>query len=217
MKMAAAGDSSASVKMHPMRIIAGEFRGRRLLAPRGSLTRPITDRVKQSVFDILAALPPAELAYDCFAGTGSLGLEALSRGAQRVIFFESDRGAAARLRRNLADLSLGARAQVVGGDLFSILDQPPAGNPRSCSLLFLDPPYRFVSQRPGDLRRLARGLAQRHLAAGATVVFRHALADDLHLPPLRRYDFRAYGAMAVEFLTCPCDPTNSSPPPTPLA
>ena len=72
-----------------MRIIAGEFRGRRLLPPTGDNTRPITDRAKQSLFDILAPLIPNSVVYDCFAGTGSMGLECLSRGAKLTTFFEA--------------------------------------------------------------------------------------------------------------------------------
>ena len=81
-----------------MRIIAGEFKGRQLLAPVGDATRPITDRAKQSLFDILTPIITDANVYDIFAGTGSLGLESLSRGAKFSTFFEIDRSAIARLR-----------------------------------------------------------------------------------------------------------------------
>jgi 16S rRNA (guanine966-N2)-methyltransferase len=142
-----------------------------------------------------------------------MGLEALSRGANGVVFFEFDRGAAAILRRNIAGLKVGERTQVVVGDLFSWMKSAPKPA-RRANLLFLDPPYRFVREKPGELRELAKALADRHLASEATVVFRHDRADDLDLAPLRRYDQRNYGSMAVEFLTCPCIPTSISPPPT---
>src|SRR5438105_14038385 len=100
-----------------MRIIAGEYRGRRLLAPEGDVTRPITDRVKQSLFDILAPRIEAATVYDCFAGTGSMGLECLSRAAERAIFFEADHSALARLRRNIEALRVADRTRVVAGDL----------------------------------------------------------------------------------------------------
>jgi 16S rRNA (guanine966-N2)-methyltransferase len=193
-----------------MRIIAGEFRGRRLLPPQTAETRPITDRVKQSLFDILTPIIPGAVVYDLFAGTGSLGLEALSRGAERVIFFEADRSAAAILRRNIADLKVNARTQVVTTDIFtSVL------SPQSSSLVFLDPPYRYLTERPADLQRLVKSLAP-HLAADAIVVFRHAAGDSLDLAPLRRYDERSYGSMVIELLTCQSIPTNTSPPPTRL-
>ena len=85
-----------------MRIIAGMHRGRKLLAPEGDVTRPITDRVKQSLFDILSPMREEAVVYDCFAGTGSMGLECLSRGAAAVTFFEADRSALSRLKKNSA-------------------------------------------------------------------------------------------------------------------
>ena len=84
-----------------MRIIAGEFCGRKLLSPEGDTTRPITDRVKQSLFDIVSPYIEGAAVYDCFAGTGSMGLECLSRGAAHVTFFELDKSAGERLRRNI--------------------------------------------------------------------------------------------------------------------
>jgi len=183
-----------------MRVIAGEFRGRILLAPDGAqTTRPITDRVKQSVFDILAPLIANAVVYDCFAGTGSMGLECLSRGASRVVFFERDRSAGQRLQKNIATLGVAAKSTVVAGDLFHWFASDPAT--QRADLLFLDPPYRFLKEQADDLRKLAGNLAARHLAETATVVFRHDAADTLALPPLRVDDVRAYGSMTVEFLT----------------
>src|SRR3954453_2729961 len=101
-----------------MRIIAGEFRGRKLLAPESDTTRPITDRVKQSLFDILAPTIPESIVYDCFAGTGSMGLESLSRGASRAVFFERDRGALQRLKQNIQILGADQRSTVVSDDIF---------------------------------------------------------------------------------------------------
>ncbi len=102
-----------------MRIIAGEFRSRVLLPPEdAATTRPITDRVKQSLFDILTPLLEDAVVYDCFAGTGSMGLECLSRGATRAHFFEADRSALQRLKKNIASLAVEARSTVVPGDIF---------------------------------------------------------------------------------------------------
>jgi 16S rRNA (guanine966-N2)-methyltransferase len=92
--------------LSPMRIIAGELRGRRLLAPQGEVTRPITDRVKQSLFDILAPRISSAVVADLFSGTGSMGLESLSRGAARADFFEMDRSAVHRLQQNINDLGV---------------------------------------------------------------------------------------------------------------
>ena len=184
-----------------MRIIAGEFRGRKLLAPVSDVTRPVTDRVKQSVFDILAPLLDGAVVYDCFAGTGSMGLECLSRGAARVSFFESERTAASRLRTNIETLGVQDRSSVVATDLFKWFELPEVQG--QAMLVFLDPPYRFLRERPDDLRRLSGHLAARHLAPGATVVFRHDQADRLELPPLQVCDHREYGGMSVDFLSRP--------------
>ena len=183
-----------------MRIIAGEWRGRNLLAPEGQTTRPITDRVKQSVFDMLAPRIEGARVYDCFAGTGSLGLECLSRGALTAVFFESDSSAVARLRRNISEVAAESRGRIVSGDIFRWFEN--SRNPAErADIVFLDPPYRFLSERANELKRLAEIVAERHLAPGGIVVLRRSIQDNLELPPLQRYDLREYGSMAVEFLT----------------
>jgi len=101
-----------------MRIIAGEFRSRPILAPKSDATRPITDRVKQSLFDILSPHIEGARVYDCFAGTGSMGLECLSRGAAHATFFEADRSAVALLRKNIDALKVKDRSTVIERDLF---------------------------------------------------------------------------------------------------
>jgi 16S rRNA (guanine(966)-N(2))-methyltransferase RsmD len=182
-----------------MRIIAGDFRGRKLLPPATKATRPVTDRVKQSVFDILTPVIPDAVVYDCFAGTGSMGLECLSRGAAHVTFFETDRSASARLKTNINTLKVEGRSAIVTVNLFRwFADAKAEGR---ATLAFLDPPYRFLREQPDDLRKLAADLAARHLASDATVIFRHDAADELELAPLLRADVREYGSMTVEFLT----------------
>ena len=155
--------------------------------------------MKQSLFDILAPGLPDAGVYDCFAGTGSMGLECLSRGASHVTFFEADRPALDRLKKNIAAIGAADRSTVVAGDLFRWLEgcAPPE---QRADLVFLDPPYRFLRERPEELQRLARPLAEVHLSPGATVVFRHDARDRLTLPPLAVADERAYGGMALEFL-----------------
>ena len=185
-----------------MRIIAGMHRGRKLLPPIGDVTRPVTDRVKQSLFDILAPSIADARVYDCFAGTGSMGLECLSRGAAAITFFEADRSALARLQQNVDSMDSEKRCAIVGGDLFRWFDRPPQGKtPVPADLVFLDPPYRFLRERKGDLLKLSDQFAAAHLRAGGTVIFRHDSADALELAPLKRYDQREYGAMTLEFLT----------------
>jgi 16S rRNA G966 N2-methylase RsmD len=128
--------------------------------PDTDATRPVTDRVKQSLFDIVAPLLPDARVYDCFAGTGSMGLESLSRGAAHATFFESDRSAAARLRRNIDAVGVGRQSAVVTTNIFGWFDGSPAPPPdRRADVVFLDPPYKFLRDRPDDLRRLAANLA----------------------------------------------------------
>ena len=194
-----------------MRIIAGEFRGRRLLPPEGDVTRPITDRAKQSLFDILAPRMPDAVVYDVFAGTGSMGLESLSRGASRAIFFEADRSAVARLRKNLAALGISReRFGIESHDLFKVFnawDAVPTKEVVPADIVFLDPPYRFLRERPDDLRRLARQLAGQWMEPDAVVVFRHDANDTLELPPLREVDRREYGGMVIELLSPNAEPS----------
>ena len=180
-----------------MRIIAGEFRSRKILAPASDATRPITDRVKQSLFDILSPRLDGARVYDCFAGTGSMGLECLSRGAAHVAFFESDRSAVALLKKNITALGVQKRSKVIEQDLFKWFDGAPP--PHKIDLIFLDPPYRFLRDRPDDLRKLAEHIAK-HLSDDGLVIFRHDAKDQLDLPPLAPIDQREYGGMAIKLL-----------------
>ena len=187
-----------------MRIIAGEYRGRNLLPPVGEVTRPITDRAKQSLFDVVAPMIEGARVYDCFAGTGSMGLECLSRGAAFVTFFEADRPALTRLTQNIMAVRAGERSRVIPGDLFKWFDRtntrPGTAGEIGADLVFLDPPYKFLKERPDELLQLTLHLTRAHLNAGATVIFRHDVKDKLDLPNLERYDAREYGDMAIELL-----------------
>ena len=185
-----------------MRIIAGEYRGRNLLAPQGEQTRPITDRVKQSLFDIIAEMIPGSRVYDCFAGTGSMGLECLSRGAEHVTFFEADRTTLARLSQNIMALRVAEKTRTVPGDLFKWFERattrPEDAAIVPVDLAFLDPPYRFLRERGDELIQLVFHLTQGHLKLDSTVIFRHDANDRLELPNLERYDQREYGGMMLE-------------------
>ena len=122
-----------------MRVIAGELRGRRLVAPRGTSTRPTSDRVREATFNALGSMGAVEdaVVLDGFAGSGALGIEALSRGAARCTFVERDRSALVALRANLETCGLGTdRAEVVVGDALDL-----AGG--RFDLALLDPPYAF--------------------------------------------------------------------------
>jgi 16S rRNA (guanine(966)-N(2))-methyltransferase RsmD len=185
----------------PMRIIAGEFRSRKILPPASDATRPITDRVKQSLFDILTPRIVGAHVYDCFAGTGTMGLESLSRGAAKATFFEADRSAAALLRKNIATLDVARRSAVVDRDLFRWFETaPPLQAGDRAGIVFLDPPYRFLNERPEALLKLAAQLVA-HLAPGGVVVFRHDAKDSIELAPFREVDRREYGGMMLKLLT----------------
>jgi 16S rRNA (guanine966-N2)-methyltransferase len=165
-----------------VRIIAGRHRGRRLLAPAGEATRPTADRVRQALFDMLwhapwagrAALDGARV-LDAFAGTGALGLEALSRGAAHATFLENARPALAALRANIAACREEANSTVLPADATR---PPPA--PAACGLVFLDPPYA------GGLlaRAIAALAAAGWIAPGALLVAESAAeAEPPPLPP----------------------------------
>lgn len=187
-----------------MRVIAGEFKGRQLLAPIGDTTRPITDRVKQSLFDILAPIIDGAIVYDCFSGTGSMGLESLSRGAKQATFFEADRSALARLSQNVAALQVSDRCRIVSGDLFRWFDlsvrRPDSTQASGADIVFLDPPYRFLRDHSDEILQLTLNLCNGHLKPTSSIVFRHAGTDSLDLPRMQRYDVREYGDMTLEFL-----------------
>jgi 16S rRNA (guanine966-N2)-methyltransferase len=126
-----------------VRIIAGAWRGRSLIAPAGETTRPTADRLRQAMFDMLMHAPwggrsavEGATILDGFAGTGALGLEALSRGAASACFIESDPAALRVLRANIAACKATERSDVVAGDLLNI------GPGTAATLIFLDPPYR---------------------------------------------------------------------------
>ncbi len=164
-----------------MRIIAGARKGRMLVAPSGTTTRPTADRVRQAMFDIIRHAPWGgpdflndAVVLDAFAGTGALGLEALSRGAVHATFFENDRAALSALRANIAGCKCADRTKVVPRDVTK-----PVRAPAPCSLLFLDPPYRL------DLpsRTLAALHAQGWIAPGAIAIIETGAQEPL---PLRQ-------------------------------
>src|SRR4051795_13040025 len=124
-----------------MRIIAGERRGHKFDGPEDRSTRPTSDMVREAIFNILADLPEGRPIYDLFAGTGALGLEALSRGGEHAVFVEKDRKNAALIRRNLATLKLEGRGGVLTADAYKWAKTftPDIDEP---TLVLMDPPYR---------------------------------------------------------------------------
>jgi 16S rRNA (guanine(966)-N(2))-methyltransferase RsmD len=123
-----------------VRIIGGQGRGRRLKAPKGSATRPTGDRVKQSLFDILTPRIAGARFLDACAGAGGIGLEALSRGAARVVFVDTDRAAIAAINENLEALGAPAEVQVFRQDVRMVLATLADTGVRF-DIVYLDPPY----------------------------------------------------------------------------
>lgn len=121
-----------------MRIIAGDRRGARITAPKGTATRPTGDSVREAAYNLIGPVEDAAV-LDLFAGSGAMGLEALSRGARRCVFVESDRAACAVIRDNLEKLRL-TGALVLGKDVFQALREE-RGAGRSYDLVLVDPPY----------------------------------------------------------------------------
>jgi len=181
-----------------VRIVAGRWRGRPLCVPRGRAVRPTADRVREAVFDLLGDAVEGASVLDLFAGTGALGLEALSRGAACAVLVESGRGALAALRRNVE--ALGASAWILPMDYRSAVRRLRAAA-RRFDLVFLDPPYgRGLAAAAGG-EVAAAGL----LAPGAVVVVEDAArAPAGDFPPgWRAVAARRYGDTLVTMFETP--------------
>ena len=124
-----------------MRIVAGEFRGRRLHSPKGRSIRPTTDRVREAVFSILTPyISPEARVLDLFAGTGALGLEALSRGAAQAVFVDQNQDSIRLIRENVEMLEVGDRARILRGSV-ELVVRRLAAQGEFFHLIFMDPPY----------------------------------------------------------------------------
>jgi 16S rRNA (guanine966-N2)-methyltransferase len=169
-----------------MRIIAGTHRGRRIAAPPGLGTRPMLDRMRESLFSILAPWLQDAVVLDLFAGSGSLGLEALSRGAQSARFVERDKETVQMIEANVDLLREAQRATVVMGDAL----EPFAWGDATPDVVFLDPPYPLLDEVAERLRLFdaVRALLLHHAAPEAVLVF-HA--------PVRALRVAEFGADLV--------------------
>ena len=183
-----------------MRIVGGSHRGRRLVAPPGEKVRPTSDRAREALFNILShgafaaeGVPFAEKpVLDAFAGTGALGLEALSRGASEAVFIENDREALIGLRRNIAELDETTRSRVIAADA----TRPPRA-PVPCAVAFLDPPYASGLAEPALSALAAAGW----LLPDALAVAEVGAREPFMAPPgFVMLDQRVYGAARLIFL-----------------
>ena len=183
-----------------MRIIAGTHRGRRLRAPAGGV-RPTADRVREAVFNILVhgvagAAIAAAAVLDVFAGSGALGLEALSRGAAHATFMDDDGAALACVRANAKALGVAANSTLLDADA-TRPPPPPLAALAPCSLVFLDPPYGSGRAAPALAALAGKGW----IAGGAVCVAEVAGREDFAAPAgFEILDERAYGAARVVFL-----------------
>ena len=184
-----------------MRIVAGEHRGRRLTAPAGRETRPTADRVREAVFALVGPVGGMSV-LDLFAGSGAMGLEALSRGAASATLVDRSPRAVACLRANVAALGVEDRARIVARDWRAALAADGAAG-RTYDLIVLDPPYTLLGRIAGRLGPALEPL----VPAGGTIVVEGAARAPLptELPPLQpisRTD-RTYGDTAVSVLRMP--------------
>ncbi len=184
-----------------MRVIAGTLGGRRLKAPPGRRTRPTSDRVREALFSILGD-PAGQRVLDLFAGSGALGIEALSRGAERAVFVERDARAAATLRENLDALGLGSEvAELRRGEALSAL-RTAAERGELYDLVLIDPPYGDAVRLGPKLSALLPGL----LAPGARVVSE----SDRRMPPALALPIaaeRRYGDTSITIHSACPDPS----------
>ena len=153
-----------------MRIIAGKFRSQPITAPKGWDTRPTSDRLRETLFNVLAARIEGAVFADLFAGTGAVGIEALSRGAGHVYFVENSRVALAALRSNLGRFPVASLCSVEEGGTLPLLRRL-AKQKVTLDVVFLDPPYRDAASY-SDTLELLGGIAL--LSEGATVVAEHS-------------------------------------------
>lgn len=183
-----------------MRIVGGQFKGRAIAAPQGRDTRPTSDRARESVFNVLAHAdwsPGLEgrRVIDLFAGSGALGLEAMSRGAVFALFVETDAAARGAIRNNIEALGLFGNTRIHRRDATD-LGAKPAGLGEPFDLVFLDPPY---AKNLGE-RALAQLIKGEWITSDATIMLEVGAEETPNLPAYETLDERAYGAAKVFFL-----------------
>src|SRR3989344_9427146 len=176
-----------------MRVAGGKAKGHQLVVPKARDIRPTQEGVRLAIFNILGDLVKGRKTLDLYAGSGSLGIEALSHGAKEAIFVESNKSACEVIKKNLDHIKLQEKGKVICRSVHQTLLELPKQN---FDLVFLDPPYAI-----GKLDHIFAALLP-HLARGALVVFEHAKATE---PPsiagLQIIDRRIYGETKVTFLT----------------
>lgn len=187
-----------------MRVIAGSARGIGLSSLKGDKTRPIQDRIKGSLFNILSNVIPDSRVLDMFAGTGSIGIEALSRGAKFCIFVENNRYAIQVIKKNLEATRLLEKSQVLECDVFEIGSYLER-NEVEVDLVLASPPYPLVEEKPyrDKLLKLFSGLFFNHRIHPDGVIMLQHRKEDFEIPPdvfrIELFDTRIYGDTQLSF------------------
>jgi 16S rRNA (guanine966-N2)-methyltransferase len=180
-----------------MRIISGKFKSRRLVSPPPSIARPTSDRARESLFNILKSLKvdlnKGTYVLDAFAGSGALGLEALSRGAGHITFIEKNQQAAQTIKTNINNLMAEDQCTVVVGDAL----RPPKA-PRPMTLIFLDPPY----DQHIEMSCLDALYNQGWINEETLIILETSTKREINLPAfMKLIDQRRYGAALISFIT----------------
>ena len=178
-------------------MISGTLKGRRLKAPAGMAIRPTADRIKESVFNILAGCVQTKRVLDLFAGTGALGIEALSRGAASAVFVDQAKEALSTIRCNIRELGLEDRTRVIQWNILKNLNcLIPERD--AFDLVFMDPPYETNAVSPALAGLLSCGV----LSAGCRVVIEHSSREPVVKPmgALALIDQRRFGKTLVSFM-----------------
>lgn len=180
-----------------MRIISGKFKGRKLKKFREPNIRPTSDRLRESIFNILGGSVEDKQVLDLFAGTGAMGIEALSRGAGSAVFIDNHTGSTAILRHHIHSFGLESRSSIITWDIRTNLNCLKK-NPGKFDLIFLDPPYGQRLIKPALTHLTVSGA----LAKKATLVIEHSKSESIpeNLPNLITTDMRSYGKTLVSFL-----------------
>ena len=179
-----------------MRIIGGTARGRTIIAPAGSKTRPTQDYVRESLFNIIRWDMPDARVLDLFAGTGALSLEAISRGAREAVLIDMDHAACAAIKKNMETSRLGAQCRLISRDYRMAVDAL-AREGKQFDVVFIDPPYKMENTGEMCAALYDKGL----LADGFMIVVEHRRG----MPPLlderfEAYDLRRYGDTEITFV-----------------
>ena len=162
-----------------MRVISGSARGKKLIAPEGENTRPTTDRVKESIFNIIQRFIPCQNVLDAFAGSGALGIEAISRGANACVFIETNSDALSILKKNVEGARVSDKSEIIKKDIFDFLN----GTNKKFDIIFLDPPYN-----KGFLSPVFRTIKERKLLSENGIVLVET----------------EFGGEETEFIGCDC-------------